>query len=58
MSHHEVDGSHAFLHAHEASAGVAPGVVDEAGVMIVVERAEALVPRHAQSYSLGDPLNR
>ena len=25
--------------------------------MIVVERAEALVPRHAQSYSLGDPLN-
>ena len=57
VSHHEVDGTHALLHAHKASAGVAPGVVDEAGVMIVVERAEALVPRHAQSYSLGDPLN-
>lgn len=57
VSHHEVDGTHALLHAHEASAGVPPGVVDEAGVMIVVERAEALVPRHAQSYSLGDPLN-
>lgn len=57
VSHHEVDGSHALLHAHKASAGVASGVVDEAGVMIVVERAEALVPRHAQSYSLGDPLN-
>nr|WP_294829182.1 hypothetical protein [Prevotella sp.] len=57
MSHHEVDGSHTLLHAHEASAGVPLSVVDEAGVMIVVERAEALVPRHAQSYSLGDPLN-
>ena len=57
VSHHEVDGSHALLHAHKASAGVPLNVVDEAGVMIVVEGAQTLVPRHAQSHSLGDPLN-
>ena len=57
VSHHEVNGSHALLHAHEASAGVPLSVVDEAGVMIVVEGAQTLVPRHAQSHSLGDPLN-
>ena len=44
--------------AHEAAEGVASGVEREAGVVVVVEGAEAFVPDDAESESLRDPLNR
>ena len=56
MSHHEVDGA-ARGAADEAAEGVATDRERQAGVMVVVERAEAEVSRNLESKSLRDPLN-
>ena len=56
-SHGEVDCAEGAVHAHEAAAGVAPGVEGEAGVVVVVERAECLVAAHADPEPLGDSLD-
>ena len=52
VAHHEVDGAAAGI-ADEAAEGVAPAVEGEAGVMVVVERAEALVASDAEAKTLG-----
>ena len=53
--HHEVDGA-AVCVACEASVGVGARVERQAGVVVVVEGAEALVPRDVQSDALGHSL--
>ena len=55
VSHHEVDGA-AVCVACEASVGVGARVEREAGMVVVVEGAEALVPRDVQSDALGHSL--
>ena len=54
--HHKVDGADAVVHTYVAAAIVLPRVERETGVMIVVERAEALVLRYLHSQSLCDLL--
>ena len=53
VTHHEVDGAAVGI-ADEATEGVAPTVVGETGVMVVVERAEALVACDAEAKTLGN----
>ena len=57
MLHHQVDRSHRFRRADKATAVVLPYMKREALMMIVMEGAEALVARHSETESLGDPLN-
>ena len=56
MIHHEVDGA-AMRSAGKAAVGVARRAVGHAGVMIVVERAQALVAIDTQTEALGHSLN-
>ena len=49
--HHEVDGA-AMGAAGEAAVGVGAGAECQAGVMVVVEGAEALVASHAEPEAL------
>ena len=53
VTHHEVDGAAVGI-ADEAAEGVAATIVGEAGVMVVVERAEALVACDAEAKALGN----
>lgn len=54
MTHHEVDGA-AMCVAGEAAVSVPSHVECQAGMMVVMEGAEALVPRHAQPQPLRPP---
>ena len=54
--HHEVDSS-ARGPAHEASKGVAAHLKRHRGMMVVVERTQALMPLDSQSEPLRDFLN-
>ena len=56
MAHHEVDGA-ARGPTNEAAEGVPTHVERQAGVSVVVERAEAFVARNVESESLCDPLD-
>ena len=55
--HHQVDCP-ARGPAHEAAIAVPAHRERQRGMMIVVERTQALVPHHPESKSLCDPLNR
>ena len=54
--HHQVDGS-AVGATHKAAVAIAANGERQRGVVVVVERAERLVPHDAESKSLRDPLN-
>ena len=56
MTHHEVDGA-AMCVAGEATVSVTSHVECQAGMMVVMEGAEALVPRHTQPQPLRHPLH-
>ena len=58
MAHHQVDRAYRLRHTHETSTSVLAHLERHRGMMIVMERAEALVAHHPQSQSLGDPLYR
>ena len=53
VAHHEVDSAAVGI-ADEATVGVATDVVGEAGVVVVVERAETLVTCDAKAKALGN----
>ena len=55
-AHHQVDGPAVGI-AHEAPERVPAHAERQRGVVVVVERAQRLVPHHSQSKSLSDPLN-
>ena len=57
VAHNEVDGATVCI-ADEASKGVATRVVGEAGMVVVVKGAQALVACHMESEALGNLLNR
>ena len=57
MPHHEVDGA-ARGSADEASEGVLAHAERERGMMVVMKRAECLMPRDLHPHPFRDPLNR
>ena len=54
--HHQVDAPSRST-AHEAAIPIGSEAEGQAGVVVVVERAKALVPVHLESKSLCDPLD-
>ena len=57
MPHHQVDRA-ALSSAHEAMVDILADTIRQAWVLVVMKRAEALVPPDPESKSLCDPLYR